>query len=107
MSCIRTVFGVGSKYADTHPVRGGEESVDGGDLVDEGQVDVEGVDGGPRGLREGAHVLEGVSVVEELHPVRDALHHSDSVEATSQFSGHRTRTRNNSAVSLLSSLATH
>jgi hypothetical protein len=68
----------------THPEWGAEESVHGGNLVDEGQVDVERVDGRARGLGVDVDIVKGVSVVEVMHPVRNALHHG----AAEALSGH-------------------
>lgn len=62
----------------------------GRDLVDEGQVDVERVDGRARGLRVNVDIVKRVSVIEVLHPVRNALHHGVAV-APGALSGHVTR----------------
>lgn len=62
------------------------------DLVDEGQVDVESVNGRARGLGVDVDIVKGVSVIEVLHPVRDALHHGAAV-APRALSGHVTRPR--------------
>ena len=68
----------------THPKWGAEESVHGCDLVDEGQIDVERVDGRARGLGVDVDIVKGVSVIQVLHPVANTLHHG----AAEALSGH-------------------